>query len=222
MSKLMQVREMSTIVVAASDLDDRITAAFADGAKSDDIASLIVEAEAAAIAAGDTAERARSRALDPALSAPDVAAARREMDDAAFRRDRLQVAAKRLGERLREVRADEEDQRRRIAYKKAKAERDKLAAELKAIYPPIEAQFRDLMTRVDANDKEIEHINARALPAEAVRLLVAELVARGLRGFVENSVEAVRITRDLRLPAFRFDQHDPYAWPRPAAWKASA
>ena len=51
---------MSTIVVAASDLDDRITAAFADGAKSDDIASLIVEADAAAIAAGDTAERARS------------------------------------------------------------------------------------------------------------------------------------------------------------------
>ena len=213
MSKLMEAagsRRDST----PTHLDDRITAAFADGAKSDDIASLIVEAEAAAIAAGDTAARARSRALDPALSAPDVAAARREMDDAAFRRDRLQVAAKRLGERLREVRANEEDQRRRIAYKKAKAERDKLAAELKAIYPPIEAQFRDLMTRIDANDKQIEYINAHARPRDAERLLVAELVARGLRGFVENSVEAVRITRELRLPAFRFDRHDPYAWPR--------
>ena len=126
---------------------------------------MIVEAEAAAIAAGDTAELARSRALDPAL-APDVAAARREMEDAAFRRDRLQVAAKKLGERLREVKADEEDRRRRIAYEKAKAERDKLAAELKAIYPPIEAQFRDLMTRIDANDKEIEYINAHVLPRE--------------------------------------------------------
>jgi len=213
MSKLMEAagsRRDST----PTHLDDRITAAFADGAKSDDVASLIGEAEAAAIAAGDAAERARSRALDPALSAPDVAAARREMDDAAFRRDRLQVAAKRLGERLREVRADEEDQRRRIAYKKAKAERDKLAAELKAIYPPIEAQFRDLMTRIDANDKQIEYINAHVLPRGAERLLVAELVARGLMGFVENSVEAVRIIRDLRLPAFRFDQHDPYSWPR--------
>jgi len=33
MSKRLEVREMSTIVVAASDLDDRITTAFADGAK---------------------------------------------------------------------------------------------------------------------------------------------------------------------------------------------
>jgi len=213
MSKLMEAagsRREST----PTDLDDRIAAAFTDGAKSEEVASLIRETEAAAIAADDTAERGRSRALDPALSAPDVAAARREMDDAAFRRERLQVAVTKLGERLREVRADEEDQRRRIAYKKAKAERDKLAAELKAIYPPIEAQFRDLMTRIDANDKEIEYINAHARPREAERLLVAELIARGLMGFVERSVEAVRITTELRVPAFRFDQHDPYAWPR--------
>ena len=214
MSKLMEVREMSTIVVAASDLDDRIAAAFGDDVKSDDVKALIVEAETASLASGEAAEQARGRALDPALTANDVAEARRQMEDAAFRRERLQTAVSRLQERLKEVRAQEEDQRRRIAYKKAKAERDKLAAELKAIYPPIEAQFRDLMTRIDANDKEIEYINAHVLPRDAERLLVAELVARGLMGFVENSVEAVRITRDLRLPAFRFDRHDPYAWPR--------
>ena len=205
---------MSTIAIVASDLDHRVAAAFGDRVRSSEVADLIVEAEAAAVAAGDTAELARSRALDPALSAANVAAARREMDDAAFRRDRLQVAAKRLGERLREVRADEEDQRRRIAYKKAKAERDKLAAELKAIYPPIEAQFRDLMTRIDANDKQIEYINAHVLPRGAERLLVAELVARELKGFVQNSIQTPRITEELRIPAFRFDRHDPYAWPR--------
>ncbi len=213
MSKLMEVREMSTIVVAAADLDDRIAAAFGDDVKSDDVKALIVEAETASLASGEAAEQARGRALDPALTANDVAEARRQMEDAAFRRERLQTAVSRLQERLKEVRAQEEDQRRRIAFKKAKAERDRLAAELKAIYPPIEAQFRDLMTRIDANDKEIEYINAHVLPRGAERLLVAELVARGLRGFVENSVEAVRITRDLRLPAFRFDQHDAYAWP---------
>jgi hypothetical protein len=43
---------------------------------------------------------------------------------------------------------------------------------------------------------------------------VAELVAYGLNEFVENSVEAVRITNELRLPAFRFSQLDPYTWPR--------
>jgi hypothetical protein len=48
----------------------------------------------------------------------------------------------------------------------------------------------------------------------AARLRVAELVARGLNGFVENSVEAVRINNELRLPAFRFGQLNPYTWPR--------
>ena len=61
MSKLMEVREMSTIVVAAADLDDRIAAAFTDGTKSDDVASLIREAEAAAVAAPDGARCRRDR-----------------------------------------------------------------------------------------------------------------------------------------------------------------
>lgn len=205
---------MNTATVAPANLDDRITAAFADDAKSDHVASLIQEVEVAANAAGDAAEQARSRALDPALSATDVAKARREMDDAAFRRDRLQVAVSRLGVRLREVRAQEDNRRRQLAYDKARVVRDGLAAELARVYPPFATQLADLMARIAESDRAIEYINARALPADADRLLVAELVARGLRGFVEHSVEAVRIIRELRLPAFQFDRHNPYTWPR--------
>jgi hypothetical protein len=40
------------------------------------------------------------------------------------------------------------NQRRRIAYEKAKSERDKLAAEFKALYPQIEAQLRDILPRI--------------------------------------------------------------------------
>jgi chromosome segregation ATPase len=197
-----------------SDLDDRIAFTFKDGVKSDDVRVLIIEAEAACIASDEAANQARTRALDPALTANDVAQARRQMEDAAFQRERLQTAVSRLQERLKEVKAQEEDERRWIAYEKAKAERDKLAEELKAIYPSFEAKLSDLLFRIDANDKEIERINDRARPMGADRLLTAELVARGLAGFVENSVDVPRITRHLRLPAFRFDQHDPYAWPR--------
>jgi hypothetical protein len=100
---------MNIATITPTDIDDRIAAAFADGAKSEDVACLIGEVEAAAIAAGEAADRARSRALDPALSAPDVASARREMDDAAFRRDRMQVAVTKLGVRLSELRAREEE-----------------------------------------------------------------------------------------------------------------
>jgi len=193
-------------------LDERIAVAFRDGVRSGDVADLIQEAEAAAAQSADAAERARNQALDP--SATDVTAVRREMEDAAFRRDRLQTATTRLRERLQEVRAQEEDHRRRLAYDEARAERDELAAELVRVYPQMEAQLVELLSRTKASDERIERINDRGLPSGAERLLVAELVARGLRGFVENSVDVMLITKQLRFPAFKFSQFEPFAWPR--------
>jgi hypothetical protein len=57
-------------------------------------------------------------------------------------------------------------------------------------------------------------MNAHALPRGCVPLLVAELVARGLDGFVQNSVDVPRIVRRVQLPAFEYDAHHPYVWPR--------
>jgi hypothetical protein len=196
-----------------TDLDERVAAAFSDGATSSGVADLIAEAEAAAVASGQEAEAARLRALDPALPANGVTAARRDMGDAAFSFERLQTAATRLRERLQEVRAQEEEHRRRSAYDEAKAERDELAAELTRIYPPMEAQLSDLLTRIKASDERIELINNRGLPSGAERLMIAELVARDLRGLVENSVAVTRITKKLRLPAFKFSQFERFAWP---------
>jgi hypothetical protein len=64
--------------------------------------------------------------------------------------------------------------------------------------------------RVVINDREIEHVN-NALPRGADRLLVAELKARGLPGWVVNSVEAPRITAQLHLPPWRPRSND--LWP---------
>jgi hypothetical protein len=85
---------------------------------------------------------------------------------------------------------------------------------LKATYPVIAAQLAALLPRIAANDRDIEHMNEHALPKGAPCLLAAELVARGLPGWVENSVNATRITTMLRLPAFEFDAHHPYEWPQ--------
>jgi hypothetical protein len=120
----------------------------------------------------------------------------------------------RLRDRLQEVKRQEKNERRWIAYEKAKAERDKLAAELKEFYPSFKKKLSDFLYRIDVNDKEFERINDRARPIGADRLLVAELAARNLEGFASKSGEVPRITRTLRVPAFRFDRHDPYAWPR--------
>ena len=198
-------------------LDERIAAAFGDGAKSEDVAALIKEAKAASLLCNDTAERARKRALDPVLSVNDVADARRQMEDAAFRCDRLQTAVTRLRERLEQVKAQEEDQQRQLVYERVKAERDKLAAELAEIYPAFADKLADLLPRIAANDREIEYINGHARPSGAERLLVAELIARNLEGFGKcfgnMVIRTPRITEELCLPTFEYSAHHPYAWP---------
>ena len=198
----------------SSHLDDRIALAFKDVVTSDHVSGLIVETEVATAAASEAAARARERALDPALSAADVITARREMEARAFRQERLQTAVVRLKTRLREIKGLEEDQRRRVIYEKTKAERDLRAAELKAHYPNIEAEFGELIAKIDANDREIDFVNAHGLPIGAERLRSAELVARGIEAWRVNQTDVVRITRELCLPGFKHDPHRPYAWPR--------
>src|SRR4051812_20774789 len=136
----MEEARMNTTTIEAPELDDRIAAAFRDGATSDQIASLIIEVGEAAAAASDEADRARTPAPTPAVSSAKVATARRAMGDAAFRQERMHTALMRLQDRLGELQAQEEDHRRWPAYERSRAERDKLAAELKASYPAIAAQ----------------------------------------------------------------------------------
>jgi hypothetical protein len=81
------------------------------------------------------------------------------------------------------VREEEKGRRRWPAYEQAKAERDEVAAVLRDIYPGIEQKLRKLLRRIAATDDKVEYINY-ALPSGARRLLPAELVARGLGGFV--------------------------------------
>jgi hypothetical protein len=163
-------------------LDERIASAFRDGMTSGDVADLIQQAETAAVACGEAAEVARSQALNPALCAADVAAARHQMEDAAFKRDRMREAVRRLGERLVEVKRQEEEARRLAAYNAALVERDKLAAELAEIYPSLAEKLADLGARVAANDAAIERVNQRQ-PDGAPWLTGAELVARELNSF---------------------------------------
>ena len=185
------------------DLDARIAAAFADGATSKDVTTLIRDTEHGVASASDRAEQARNHALDPTLSGSELKDARKCMDDAAFKRDRLQAALGKLRERLAQLKDEEENARRRVAYDKAEAVRDELANELADLYPAFAQRLAELLPRIAANDREIEYINGRALPSGAKRLLVAELKARGLPSFIMNSMESPRITDHLQLPPWQ-------------------
>ena len=136
--------------------------------------------------------------------------------------DAAEQAVSRLRERLTEVQSAEEDDRRRAAYEQARAERDELAAELARVYPPLAAQLADLLGRLRASDDRVEFINS-ALPRGCGALLVAELVARELvDGFVQDSIDIPHIVHRVQLPAFQYDIHAPYTWPRSASTDAGS
>ena len=65
-------------------------------------------------------------------------------------------------------------------------------------------------------------MNAHALPRGCGPLLVAELVARGLDCFARDSVDIPRIVRRVQLPAFKYDAHHPYVWPRSSSVDAGS
>ena len=202
---------MGYVAIALIDLDARIAAAFADGAKSNDVTTLIKDAEHGAASASDGAERARNHALDPTLSSSELKDARECMEEAAFKRDRVQAALGKLRERLAQLKDQEENARRQVAYDKAEAVRDELAKELADLYPVFAQKLAELLVRVVINDRELDYINNHALPKGADRLLVAELKARGLSGFVVNSIEMPRITDQLHLPPWQ--PRSSYLWP---------
>jgi hypothetical protein len=91
------------------------------------------------------------------------------MDDAAFRRDRLAEAARRLAQRVAELRALEANRRRRAELERVFAERNRLAEEMARMAGPI-VQLAHLVSRIDACDREIRGLNftqVRPVLAEA-------------------------------------------------------
>jgi hypothetical protein len=90
--------------------------------------------------------------------------------------------------------------------------RDQLAAELADLYPAFAKKLAALLARVTASDRDIEFINDHKLPNDAERLLTAELVARGLPGWVSNSIHAPRIVDLLHLPPWHL--RTGYFWPQ--------
>jgi hypothetical protein len=192
-------------------LDERIAAAFAIGAKSADVATLIKNTERAASSTAELAEQARNHALDPTLSGSQLEDARKCMDDAAFKRDRLQAALGKLKERLKQLLEQEENAQRQVIYDKLKAERDQLAKEYADLYPTVAQKLAEVLSRIAANDREVDYINNHALPKGAPRLLEVELIARELPGWVQAGIQTWRVIDLLCLPPWHPRAN--YFWP---------
>ena len=195
-------------------LDQRIKAAFEGRSMSSDVvAALIEEVSTAVIESAEAVELARAQALDPRLATSAIDAARALLESAEFRQQRLTIAVTKLKERLEWLREQEQDARNQVAYDKAVAVRDELAAELKAVYPELAQKLANLLTRIVANDAEIARLR---LPNGRGRPLGAELVARGLQHFQtgpQNLSFIPSMTERVCLPSFKYED-GPLLWPR--------
>jgi hypothetical protein len=143
----------------SAELDAQIVAAFAQDATSSDAARLLAEVKEATSAAELATETARKHALDPLLSGDDLKLARREMDDAAFKQDRLHEASAKLTERVEALKALEADRRLQAEHERVLAERDRLAEEMERMAEPI-VKIAHTVSRIAICDREIGRLNA--------------------------------------------------------------
>jgi hypothetical protein len=81
------------------------------------------------------------------------------LDDVTFTRDRLHEASKRLAERVEALKALEADRLVRAEHKRIATERNRLAEEMEGMVEPI-AQIANLVSRIDASDREIGCLNS--------------------------------------------------------------
>jgi hypothetical protein len=170
---------------APEELDVRITAAFAENAKSDDVRRLLADVEAAAKAAEAEAEHATERALDPLVD--DVIVARGAMLEAAFKRDRLIEAAKRLGKRVDELNALERERAQRVEHDRVLADRNGLAEEMARMVEPI-ARIAHLVRQIDLCDREIGRVNATSALGLGYIPLVLSGAAPAIKALFQDAV----------------------------------
>jgi hypothetical protein len=192
-----------------STLEMHIASALSGEITSAAVAALIAEIEAAISQADVTAERERTKALDPALS-PDARAARETLAAAEFARDRLRTVLPRLEARHQEIAAAEYETQWRADYEELGGKCDALAAELRELYPAFATKIADLFGRIATNDAEISRLHQARPAGTALHLPGAELMARNLAGFTRGEPS---IAKELRLPDWL--NATKMAWPPP-------
>jgi len=117
----------------------------------------------------------------------------------------------RLQAKYRAVEAEEDRREWQARYEALKVERDKLADELRATYPPAVARIADVLGRAADLDRRLSALHQSRPSGAKGQLLSAELKARELSEF---SSDEPSISHELKLPSWT--ESNKLAWPPPA------
>jgi hypothetical protein len=164
-------------------LDSRIAAALAANGKADrdTLAGLVVEAEAALAQARETIDLESERLVD--IGNPDPEASDAAIQKAERNLARLDKAVPQLRDRIRQINEATYSRAWHAAADRIESERDKLAVELRELYPNLLERLVDLFGRIDALDAAIGRLHGAAQFGEYRRLVGAEQRARALQSF---------------------------------------
>jgi hypothetical protein len=176
---------------------------------SADLAALIEEAESGIAKAEQEATVDQTLSFNPA-------AARQAIADATFAGNRLRMLLAKLQTRYQQLREQEEATAWLAELDAFKPERDALAEELCGLYPDVVTKIVDLFVRINANDTALSGLLQKRPAGVMEHLLSAELHARGLDSFSNN-------TPSLRKAVHLIDwETGREIWPPPKPSMASA
>ncbi len=128
-----------------SNIFPRIQSALSGEPKAADVAKLISEAEAELTALAGKVETLKATALDPMATEDAVKAARTELTEIDFSRERLTVALDRLRETHSTAQEREREASRADAYNTAKADLERTSAALEARYPQLAREMAEML-----------------------------------------------------------------------------
>jgi hypothetical protein len=193
--------------IVKPDLETRVADAFGADLSSKQLSDLLLELAQADEEARASAERANETALDPATRPESVAKARKDMEDAQFRRLRMERATSKLTE-VREQALDQERSAARAAEQAAAtAERDQLVKDLEE-YEELAGKISELLRRLQANNGRLERVGMWIDRAEPLARHAEQSI------LIRHDEALPALLTGVRLPKFRREGNRGYLWPQ--------
>jgi hypothetical protein len=202
----------ATATAEPTTFEERLINALTSDISADDLYTLVEETKLAITTANNEATIAKATALDP-LQSPDASEARRSMEDAKFKTDRLRNLLLRLQTRLIEAGNHEDYLRWRKRFDPLKPKVDVAAEKLKAVYQKFAAELVPLLAEIEKIDVEVSQVSlakpyhAKAATNDGCFLRSVELTARGLDGFGTYGHKIM----EIQLPDW--EQQNKLMWP---------
>jgi multidrug efflux pump subunit AcrA (membrane-fusion protein) len=190
------------------DIETRIADAFDAQLSSKQLSALLVEVAQADQDAKLASEKANETALDPATRPDAVAKARKDMEDADFRRLRMERATAKLTE-LRDGALEREKSEARSAEQAAAIiERDQLVKDLEE-YAILAPKIATLLSRLQANNNRLEKTGGWIDRAEPIARHADQSIVH------THDSRLPGLLMGVKLPKFRKDGtiHG-YLWPQ--------